>query len=99
MSALMNEVLCRFLVCEVGVAFKHSIILDTIRVHSEIRHMLATEGANHIEFLQFTGIFVDKPCPLFHFVPGFFIELILIEIVFLFEFLLHLPDYIILEFE
>jgi hypothetical protein len=99
MSTLMYEVLLGLLICEVGVAVEHSVILDTICVHSLIRHMLATEGANHVKFLQFTCIFVDKPCPLFHFVSGFLIKLILIEIVFLLEFLLHLPDYIILKFE
>jgi len=97
--ASMDEVLCGFLVREVGVTVEHAVVLNTISVDSSVTHMLATEGANHIKLLQLRGIFVNEPGPLFHFIAGFLIELVLIEIVLLLKLLLHLPDYIIFEFE
>ena len=99
MSALVDKVLLGLLIRVVGVTVEHSVILNAVGVDSTIRHVLATESANHIEFLEFRGILVYEPSPFFHLVSGFFVEFILIEIILLFELLLHFPNHIIFEFE
>ena len=99
MSALVDKMLLRLFIRVVGVTVEHSVIFNAVGVDSTIRHMLATESANHIEFLEFRGILVNEPCPFFHLISGFFVKFILIEIILFLELLLHFPNHVIFKFE
>ena len=98
-AALVDNVLGWFILCEVCVGVKHAIVLNTVGVNSHVGHVLATERTDHVELFQFMRVFVDKTSPLFHFVPCFFIEFILVEVILFLELLRHLPNNVVLELE
>lgn len=99
MSTLMNKLWLWFLLREVRVRIKHSVILNTISVDTLVRHMLSTESTNDIKLLEFGGVFVNKFCPFFHLVSSLLIEFILVAIVFLLYLLLQLPDHVIFKLQ
>jgi hypothetical protein len=98
-SALVDNVLCGLLFRKIGVAIKHAVILDAVRVGSQVTQVLAAEGADQVVLFQFASIPINKFRPLFHLIAGFLIELILIEVIFFLEFLRHLPNDVILHLE
>jgi hypothetical protein len=74
-------------------------IIRTAGVDRLVAEVLAAEGADEFVTAEFGRVTVDEASPFVHFMPRFLIELLLIEVVFLFEFLTQLPYHVILEFK
>jgi hypothetical protein len=63
------------------------LILLTIIIDVLVTQMLSTESTHQLKLFKFVSIPVYKSSPLVHFVPCFFIKLVLIVVVFLLQFL------------
>ena len=75
------------------------VVLDTICIDVVVVHVLAAKCADQVELLELTSVPVDQLGPLIHFVPRFFVKLILEVIVLFLQLLRELVDDIIFELE
>lgn len=62
-----------------------------------VGQVLSTESTHQLKLFEFLGVPVHESGPLVHLVPGLLVELILEEIVFLFQFLVQLLNNVVLH--
>ena len=62
-------------------------IFRALSVDVSVTEVLSAEGAHEFVLLELTSVSIYEPCPLIHLVTCFLVKLVLIVIVFLFEFL------------
>ena len=75
------------------------IVLNTIRIHIMVIHVLPAECTHEVELLELTPVSIDQLGPLVHFVPRFFVKLILEVVVLLLQLLRELVNDIIFELQ